>query len=267
MNQKLFDSLPENLQNLIKNNDYYQAFDYAPSLSAKQAIAELFLEYHYPQEWTYFVAMKIKDILVKLCVELDDLDNPFINYVDEYINHNGKVDRDLLVSLNNLYAKDIIDDHNLDASDEDGDELHSILYNKNLLTHDDLEFLITSYYWLTNAYNVKRMNFNALANEASSPAVKEVAQEYIANPNLSSKAIRNAIIYDISKDDALSNNATNNYTLRSAKDIKNLLHVAANKNNTSGNKSDKVTSITADISKLSDDEKKDLFNRIGVQTI
>lgn len=266
MNQELLNNLPSELQDLIKQDKYDEALSKASSLSEEQAVATLFLE----NEFDETELRDIKDILVKLCVELGELkDNKFVNFIKEYkSNTNKNISRRGLIALNNLYAKDVIDDHNLDATDEDGSEARSVLFNSGIYDKDDIQFLVTSYYWLTNPYNVKNMNLGALADVSKNayPEVVEVANKLKITPNMDKKALRNVIVYDISADEAINGKDSRNYTVRNAKDIKDILHIASSRDSSSSQQRNKIASLAVDISKLSADEKQELFDALGVES-
>ena len=264
MNQQLYDSLPERLRVLIDNQNYQEALESSQSTSEEQQVAELYLEHRFDNHWP--LVQDSKDILVKLCCELGELDNDFVKLVLEYINKHGYAPgRNGMTTLNNLYSKGVIDDHNLNGTDEDGDTNKSILYNANLYNSNDSEFLTTSYYWLSQPNNIKRMNLNALANDKDVKAVVgDIAKKLIASPNEDKKALRNAIIYDITSDEALDNGATTNYKLRTPQEVRDILKVASNRNSGNVQQNERVSSLLADIARLNDSEKQELFNSLGL---
>ena len=271
MNQQLYDSLPERLRVLIDNQNYQEALESSQSTSEEQQVAELYLEHRFDNHWP--LVQDSKDILVKLCCELGELDNDFVKLVLEYINKHGYAPgRNGMTTLNNLYSKDIIDDHNLNGTDEDGDTNKSILYNANLYNSNDSEFLTTSYYWLSQPDNIKRMKekggLNALASDPNVKAVVVDIAQLMLDPEkgkgVNTNALRNAIIYDITSDEALDNGATTSYKLRTPQEVRDILKVASNRNSGNVQQNERVSSLLADIARLNDSEKQELFNSLGL---
>ena len=258
MNEKLFNSLSKNLQDYITNGDYVSAFNNASYLDERRAIIELYLENTFAGNWNK--VEPIKDILIKLCDELDELDNEFVKYVRLYIetNNGNAPTRNGIIALNNLYAKGTIDEHNLDATDEDGDPKKSIIFNNKLFnkSRSDIEFIITSYYWLSQIYNLKKINYNALTSSDISE-IKSIASKVLSGEMQIDKSIRNVIIFDILENEV--NNDTNNYDVREVNTIKNILHLASSRTGeTQQQQTNNVSKLLADIAKLSDADKEAL---------
>ena len=234
-----------------------QRFADAKSLAEKQEIASEFIDKKYP-------SIDYKDILVKLCTELDELNNYFTKYNDLYTKLEGIIPtRNLMVAMNNLYASSVVDDNDLDGTGENGRD--SIIFKSSLaddkLSPSDIEFVVKSYAWLSQKENIKKMNFNAmlaLANRKDDKAYENliiVCNEALQNPDTyNSIDVRNAIMY---KDDRGN--------IRSKKEIEDILHMAASKLNSTNNNEDKVLKTISDISKMSDDEKAELFKQLGVK--
>ena len=239
-----------------------QRFADAKSLAEKQEIASEFIDKKYPN-------IDYKDILVKLCTELDELNNYFIKYIDKYP-EGSTPSRNLIVALNNLYSSGVIDNHDLEGTGKNGKD--SILFKIDLSSDNksssDIEFLVKSYVWLSQNSNIVRMNFDSILDFVNKKSYSGNAEEYtnisnicsqVLNPSETNKPttqdMRSAILF---KD-------ANNSILRSKKDIEDILHAASSRVNTSDDTEDKVLKIVSDISKMSDDEKTKLFKQLGVK--
>lgn len=241
---------PEELQ------EFENRFNQASNLTEKQEVAGEFVDAMFPNS-------KYRDILVKVCVELDELNNYFIKYNDIYTKTEGVVPtRSLIVAMNNLYANDIVDDNDLDGTGKDG--RNSIIFKSSLaadnLTSSDIEFVVKSYVWLSQKENIKRMNFNllsAFANNKDDVAYENLrvaCADALQNPDsYDSQAVRDAIVY---KD--------NRGNIRSKKEIEEILHLASSKLNSTANNDDKVSKVVSMVAKMSDDEKKELFQTLGI---
>ena len=175
------------------------------------------------------------------------------------------------MALNNLYAKGIIDDHNLDGTDEDGTQEKSLLFSNNLYNKRDIEFIVQSYYWLTQKSNLKRINYNALANDSTIPEqVKELAGKVMIQGTFAGNNVRNVIIYDISSEEAERDSSTYQYPVRDSQVIKNILHLAASRTNVSletqqardVNSNTNVQNVLSSIAKLNDSEKASLVDAL-----
>ena len=246
---------PEELQ------EFENRFNQASSLVEKREIAGDFINAKFPNG-------KSNDILVKLCVELDELNNYFTKYVDLYTNGaNITPSRGLMVALNNLYANNVIDDHDLEGTgNEDRD---SILFKSDLSDNkssSDIEFLIKSYMWLTSESNISRMDFNSLLDFVNNESVND-AQDYknisnvcsqLLNPTETTKPtsqdVRNAILF---KDE-------NNSKLRDKKEVENLLHAASSRVSAKS-RNNRVSKTLSDISKMNDEEKQELFQALELK--
>ena len=257
----------DNSQETSSNNfqDFEDRLNNATNPSEEKEIIEEYLDTKYSNFSGY---NDIKDILIKLCYELNELeDNPFIIFVDEYNHENDKLpNRQCLTSLNNLFARNIIDEHNLDGTDEDGDIRKSILYNANVYENNvDSEFIITSYYWLSEKGNLNKINYSALANSEdiakNYPAVHEMA----INPTDRSNAVRDVIIYNTNY--APNKNLdTFKFQVRSKKDIEKILHIAASRTNapTQQRNADNVSQAVSLYAKMNDREKELFLQQVGL---
>lgn len=273
MNQQLLDSLPENIKKLLNGDKpvYEEAFQQASTLNDKKAVAELFLEDEFNDVWPEL--QKSKDILVKLCTELDSLDNEFIDFTKLYKDINQSVPtREGYVALNNLFSRGVIDEHDLnDTSKENTTSSYSILFNNDIYNKRDIEFLITTYYWLSQKNNQSRMNLESLSTGGTQgrdnvpQSVMDVAASYV-DYNTSGEALKNAIMYKLdTAEEARKDTDFRHFGVRDKNEVERILKVAANRNTANNPSStDNVTNILAGISKLSDAEKKELYNRLGL---
>ena len=252
-----------------KELDYaIQQFNNAQSLSEKQEYAGLFLDTKYDR-WDKDL-QAVKNILIKLCVELDSVEsyNTFLTFVDKYIEFNGIFpDLNCLETINNLYASGIVDDHDLDdTSKEKGTQSHSIIFDPNLYLQDDPEFITKSYYWLSQPNNIKRINYNALAQDDR--LIKNHLDDIIilAYNTLTygdpGQEVRDTIIYDVPIGDVYDKKSLSGAKVRSANTIRDILHIASSRYATN-NSSDKVADLFTRISGLSDAEKEDFLTRLS----
>ena len=237
---------PEELKTFVDN------FNNASNLNDKQVIAG---EYIDAQDRDL---SSIKDVLVKLCVELDELDNHFMRYIDVF---NDVPSRGMMVALNNLYASDVISDNDLDGSGKDG--IYSIIFDKSLSDMNyasDIEFLVKSYYWMSQKNNLKKMNIKALNDLAIKEqyaklqdATNQIISQGGSVDYKLDKVLRDAIIYDDSG------------KVRTKQDIEKILHTSSsvgdsNRDRETGN----VASALSTFAKMSDEEKQESLQAIGI---
>lgn len=241
-----------------ERKEFMDKFNTATSLGDKQAIASEFIDANDKD------LSKIKDILVKLCVELNDLDsdNYFFQYIDLF---NDVPSRGLMIALNNLYASNIIDDNDLDGSGSEG--VNSIIFDKSLSDIDlanDIEFLIKAYYWMSQINNLKKMNVRALNNLAVKEqytklqdATNQIISQGGSVDYKLDKVLRDAIIYDDSG------------KVRTRQDVEKILHAASsvNQEDTFNNRNRNINNVSdalSIIAKMSDAEKNELFQALGI---
>ena len=254
--------------------EFIDRFDNAKNPREKEQAASEYIDYKFSKKSGLD---NIKDILIKLCIELDELDtNPFIIFVSNCVEQvSGALpNRKCITTLNNLFARGIIDEHNLDGTDEDENIKKSILYNENVYNSNvDSEFIITSYYWLSIAGNINKINYMALQRSAD---IHDRFLDSIYEMSMSatdrSLAIRNVIIYDISYEQARENVDTIKYPIRPKRDIETILHIAASRQKYDGQQTphtkdrDNISSVMSIVAKMNDAEKDELFQALGVRT-
>ena len=236
---------PEELQ------EFENRFNQASNLTEKQEIASEFVDVIFPNA-------QFKDVLVKLCVELDTIDNSFTTLLDGLSQKNLSPTRKYLIALNNLYANDVIDDQDLEFHGNDG--VNTILINPQLAkmnNSSDIEFLIKSYYWLSNKNNLtgkyKDFNYNGLKDIASIKGYSNIVDA--CNSEDRESKIRNAIMFSDEKNPQEA-------TIRDRKDIEDLLHAAARRDSSLGTKVSKSDEIEQSIKDLSREERLELFKRL-----
>ena len=239
-------------------DDIIKQFNAAQSLSEKQEYAESFVDAKFP-------GAQFKDVLVKLCVELDDINNAFTTLLEGLSLKNISPTRNYLIALNNLYAGDVIDDQDLELHGNDG--ANTILINPQLAkmsSSSEIEFLIKSYYWLSNGSNViKNKNFNIkelynLATLKNYENLSNVCSQVLSGNDINAQTtqdIRNAIMFSDTKNPKEA-------TIRSKKDIEDLLRAAARRDSSSGTKVSKSAEIEQSIKDLSREERLELFKRL-----
>lgn len=85
------------------------------------------------------------------------INNPFISFVQNYINANSRAVVGLTAesygAIHNAYVDNIIDDKDLEALTPD--KLNNIIFNKNLSKSTDIEFIIQAYNWFNDSWELK----------------------------------------------------------------------------------------------------------------
>ena len=231
--------------------EFENRFNQASNLIEKQEIANEFVDVAFPNA-------QFKDVLVKLCVELDTIDNSFTTLLDGLSQKNLSPTRRYLIALNNLYANDVIEDQDLELRGKDG--VNTILINPQLTKMDnssDVEFLIKSYYWLSNKNNLtgkyKDFNYNGLRDIASIKGYSNIVDA--CNSKDRESKIRNAIMFS---DDKNPQEAT----IRNRKDIEDLLHAAARRDSGVSSQSIKNNELKQEIRDMSAEERTNFFNSL-----
>jgi len=253
--------------NYVINGDKFQdTLDKAIG-SERDLVTELFFRKLCEDQWKEIGWDKIQEILPVLqhiCndVGFKEVDNPFLNFIKQFytVNSDYTLKKNDLAKLNNLYAKDVLSYEELTGKDTDSDL--SIIYNKDLYS-EDVEKLYKTWKWLSNASNVKKMNWKEVANTDSTKNIQEMANKLASGENVDLDTIRKTIFYvepnDINSglnsstiiDKVMKTSALNNVSKDSGKSVEDK----------SKSIKDEVVNLF-DKSNLTTNEKKDLINQI-----
>lgn len=256
--------LSSHIFDLIDDGDYAEAYNQAPNQAEQKAVVDIYL-----QESPYWTRIsKAEPMLERICMELglDTNDNPFITFINKYCDEwtavTFNLDNSDFVVLNNLYARGVIDFNDLAGTNYEGKK--SVLFNGYLYQQQmsDVEFIISSYMWLGEEYNIKKLNIGAIVTDMMLPeslrnAVADLAEaDYTLKADTTPQKIRDAVIY--TKAGHVNSKVT------SVKDLKRLLTDGAKKLGTAKkDDTDKVSKIVKDIARLSDEDKAELLRLLG----
>lgn len=173
----------------------------------KGEVIELFIKSRYGKK----NISSIKTVLVKLIEELgfEPTTNPFLSFLDIYLNKNGSITSEAMTLINDLYADGTLETLELEGKSRDKSE--HVIFNKNLYTlnKEDVEFVVSAFSWLAEPSNLQRYMNNPDALTKYGVADKSKIDKNKANE------IRNQILFE-------TPTATENSAIRNASEIKNL---------------------------------------------
>lgn len=262
--ETLKSNLSEDILTFIDKKDFVSAFNKANSTEQK-TVVDIFLSSN-----IYWNRIKnAEPMLERICLELglDRNDNPFLTFIDKYCSSNSSnafdLDNDDFVVLNNLYARSVIEFNDIAGTNYEGTK--SVLFNGYLYqkSRDDIDFIITTYMWLGESYNVKRMNFVSIMKDTrlvsgSGKLRNSVStlldDSFNLKEGVSVQDVRNAVIYQDA--DNIKGELT------SVKDLKTLLTDASSNvgKDVKQSQTTSVNRIFKDISKLSNKDREELIN-------
>ncbi len=262
--EKLLNSLSDNIKGLIADNKWQEALDNADS-SERDAVAELYLRTICEQGgqlekvgWNKIES--IKRILIKWIKELGfrESTNPYLQFIQNFYNiadnQNTTLTETNCILLNNLYADRVLDFADIAGTGENG--LNHVIFNHNLYSQDDsdAEFIVKAYESLSSKSFIDRLNFDVIKSKLS-----QSSTNYVDDNNFKTK--RDAIIYK-------EPNKPQSSDLNSKYYIEELLSLGEN---VSSKENERMSRVAKDFNALSRDERKDMlksmFNNLTQQEI
>lgn len=171
---KDFQNLPEDIKSFIptegkiSDNDYATALSEAHDESQRVALIHLFLLNNYEK-----VIPNLDDCLDILThifndVGITESTNPFITFIkfvkSDASSSNKILTKDNLIMLNDLYADNEIDFNDISGYSKERRD-HPI-FKPGFYDSSDPEFLLDSYNFLSQTYNLRRLNYDTLVDSS-----------------------------------------------------------------------------------------------------
>lgn len=241
--------------------DSGQAFDDAinDSSTTLEQRFEAFQEYlrqRYGNQ--YGMVSDAAEALFNIAVDLMSVDpakNPFVTYVDAFVARNrpsGRLTIDGVDALNNLYARYVINPKDLRGQTPDG--RGSVIFNPSFmeLPRQDAEKVASSYLWLTDPFNAKQVNFDAIRASQNIPSdVKRALNSLVesgSKPSDDPEPWRDALIFE---------GGDPHGDVRPANVVMRALSEGSSRGRRAGNSQEAAQSaFTQSFGKLSDAQKK-----------
>lgn len=169
-----FQNLPDDIKSLvpqegkISENDYANALSKAHDESQRVALIHLFLLNNYEK-----VIPNLDDCLDILThifndVGITESTNPFITFIkfvkSDASSSNRILTKDNLIMLNDLYADNEIDFNDISGYSKERRD-HPI-FNPEFYDSSDPEFLLDSYNFLSQTYNLRRLNYDTIVDSS-----------------------------------------------------------------------------------------------------
>lgn len=282
MNEKiieLINTLPEELRNILIvkdadgnisiNGDKFQEVLDKSHPGEDDTIIEIFFRKICEDQWKDIGYEKIEPLMPTLkhiCkdVGFKDVDNPFLKFLQTYLETNTLTNSDL-VKVNNLYAKDVLSYEDIHGDKVDGNRF-SIIYRPELYKMNDVDTVVKTYKFLGDANNLKKMNWESIYDGNVTNNISQLALDIVNGKNKldSDSAVQDVRATIMFKD-------KNNPELNSETILKEVLKLGStgksttSKQTSSTNNGDMMQGLMNRLKSLSVDEQRAFLDNLRSQ--